>query len=247
VFHHLNLSIEAGQRVGLVGFSGSGKSTLVNLILRLYDPQSGSIEIDGIDIRDLRQTSLRAQIGLIPQDPSLFHRSLAENIGYGDIDASDDLIHEAARRAHADGFIGKLDEGYDSLVGERGVTLSGGQRQRIAIARVIAKDAPILILDEATSSLDSVTERAIQDTIDDVSGARTVIVIAHRLSTIAHLDRILVFDAGRIVEDGTHASLIASGGRYAQLWTSQYGELPARRAVDPSPAFDTRPASTAMN
>ncbi|CAM2145154.1 ABC transporter family carbohydrate exporter [Pararobbsia alpina] len=246
VFDHLNLTIEPGQRVGLVGFSGSGKSTLVNLILRLYDPQAGSIEIDGVDIRDVRQVALRSQIGLIPQDPSLFHRTLAENIGYGDIDASDDSIHDAARRAHADGFIGKLDKRYDSLVGERGVTLSGGQRQRIAIARVIAKNAPILILDEATSSLDSVTERAIQETIDDLSGARTVIVIAHRLSTIAHLDRILVFDAGRIVEDGSHAALIERGGRYAQLWTSQYGEPPARPAATPR-EFEARSASPVMN
>ena len=246
VFECLNLTIEPGQRVGLVGFSGSGKSTLVNLILRLYDPQAGSIEIDGVDIRDVRQISLRSQIGLIPQDPSLFHRSLAENIGYGDVDASSDTIHEAARRAHADGFIGKLDQGYESLVGERGVTLSGGQRQRIAIARVIAKNAPILILDEATSSLDSVTERAIQETIDDVSGARTVIVIAHRLSTIAHLDRILVFDAGRIVEDGTHASLIERKGRYAQLWSSQYSEAPGRRSIDRRD-FKAQPASTVMN
>lgn len=246
VFDHLNLTIEPGQRVGLVGFSGSGKSTLVNLILRLYDPQAGSIEIDGVDIRDVRQVALRAQIGLIPQDPSLFHRTLAENIGYGDIDASEDSIHDAARRAHADGFIGKLDKRYDSLVGERGVTLSGGQRQRIAIARVIAKNAPILILDEATSSLDSVTERAIQETIDDLSGARTVIVIAHRLSTVAHLDRILVFDAGRIVEDGTHAALIERGGRYAQLWSSQYGEPPVRPAATPR-EFETRSASPAMN
>jgi ATP-binding cassette, subfamily B, bacterial len=231
IFQHLNLTIEAGQRVGLVGFSGSGKSTLINLILRLYDPQSGAIEIDGQDIRNVTQESLRAQIGLIPQDPSLFHRSLAENIGYGDIDASDAAIQDAARRAHADGFIQSLDQNYDSMVGERGVTLSGGQRQRIAIARVITKNAPILILDEATSSLDSVTERAIQETIDDLSGARTVIVIAHRLSTIAHLDRILVFDNGCIVEDGSHAALLRCDGVYSRLWTSQYGGEAAQNHV----------------
>jgi ATP-binding cassette, subfamily B, bacterial len=232
IFEHLNLTIEPGQRVGLVGFSGSGKSTLVNLILRLYDPQQGSIEIDGVDIRTVTQESLRAQIGLIPQEPSLFHRSLAENIGYGDIDASQDMIEDAARRAHADGFISGLEQRYDSLVGERGVMLSGGQRQRIAIARVIAKNAPVLILDEATSSLDSVTERAIQETIDDLSGARTVIVIAHRLPTIAHLDRILVFEAGRIVEDGDHDSLLAQGGIYERLWDSQYGDLGRRDVFD---------------
>ena len=232
IFEHLNLTIEPGQRVGLVGFSGSGKSTLVNLILRLYDPQEGSIEIDGVDIRNVTQESLRAQIGLIPQEPSLFHRSLAENIGYGDVDASQDMIEDAARRAHADGFISGLEQRYDSLVGERGVMLSGGQRQRIAIARVIAKNAPVLILDEATSSLDSVTERAIQETIDDLSGARTVIVIAHRLPTIAHLDRILVFEAGRIVEDGDHDSLLARGGIYERLWDSQYGDLGRRDVAD---------------
>ena len=162
---------------------------------------------------------------MIPQDPGLFHRTLAENIGYGDLDAPPGTIEDAARRAHADGFIANLSERYDSLVGERGVTLSGGQRQRVAIARVIVKNAPILILDEATSSLDSVTERAIQETIDDMSGTRTVIVIAHRLPTIAHLDRILVFDAGKIVEDGDHATLLAKRGVYYRLWNSQYSDL----------------------
>jgi ATP-binding cassette, subfamily B, bacterial len=223
VFQNLCLTIEPGQRVGLVGFSGSGKSTFVNLILRLFDPQSGQILIDGVDIRDMTQDALHAQISLIPQDPSLFHRTLIENIRYGRIDASDEEVIKAARQAYAHDFITQIKEGYDSLVGERGVKLSGGQRQRIAIARVILKDAPILILDEATSSLDSITEKAIQDTLDLVMDEKTVIVVAHRLSTIAHLDRILVFDQGRIVEDGNHSQLLARRGAYYRLWKMQAG------------------------
>ncbi|MBD0387511.1 MAG: ATP-binding cassette domain-containing protein, partial [Nostoc sp. C3-bin3] len=207
----------------LVGFSGSGKSTFVNLILRVFDPQSGQIIIDGVDIRDMTQEALHAQISLIPQDPSLFHRTLMENIRYGRLDATDEEVIKAARKAHAHDFIAQIKEGYHSLVGERGVKLSGGQRQRIAIARVILKDAPILILDEATSSLDSITEKAIQDTLDLVMNEKTVIVVAHRLSTIAHLDRILVFDQGRIVEDGTHSQLLANGGAYYRLWKMQAG------------------------
>lgn len=223
VFENLSITIQPGQRVGLVGFSGSGKSTFVNLILRLFDPQSGQILIDGVDIRDMTQNALHSQISLIPQDPSLFHRTLIENIRYGRIDASDEEVIEAARQAYAHDFIAQIKEGYDSLVGERGVKLSGGQRQRIAIARVILKDAPILILDEATSSLDSITEKAIQDTLDLAMDGKTVIVVAHRLSTIAHLDRILVFDQGRIVEDGTHAKLLARHGAYYRLWKMQAG------------------------
>ncbi|QMS86557.1 ABC transporter ATP-binding protein [Nostoc edaphicum CCNP1411] len=223
VFDNLSISIQPGQRVGLVGFSGSGKSSFVNLILRQFDPQSGQILIDGVDIRDMTQDALHSQISLIPQDPSLFHRTLIENIRYGRLDASDEEVVEAARQAYAHDFIAQIKEGYDSLVGERGVKLSGGQRQRIAIARVILKDAPILILDEATSSLDSITEKAIQDTLDLAMDGKTVIVVAHRLSTIAHLDRILVFDQGRIIEDGTHAKLLARRGAYYRLWKMQAG------------------------
>jgi ATP-binding cassette subfamily B protein len=221
VFQQFSLAIPAGQRVGLVGFSGSGKSTFVNLLLRLYDPQQGSILIDGHDVRTFTQDSLHAQLGLIPQDPTLFHRSLRENIRYGRSRASDAEVEAAAVRAHADEFIRATPGGYDAQVGERGVKLSGGQRQRIAIARVILKNAPVLILDEATSSLDSLTEQAIQQALDEAMADKTVIVIAHRLSTIAHLDRILVFSDGRVVEDGSHAELLARKGAYHQLWSRQ--------------------------
>ncbi|MEH2047733.1 ABC transporter ATP-binding protein [Nostoc sp.] len=223
VFNNLSVTIQPGQRIGLVGLSGSGKSTFVNLILRLFDPQSGEIIIDGVDIRDMTQDALHAQISLIPQDPSLFHRTLLENIRYGRLDATDEEVIEASRKAHAHDFIVQSKDGYNSLVGERGVKLSGGQRQRIVIARVILKDAPILILDEATSSLDSITEKAIQDTLDLAMNGKTVIVVAHRLSTIVHLDRILVFDKGRIIEDGSHAKLLALGGAYYRLWKMQAG------------------------
>lgn len=238
VFTRLSVVIPAGQRVGLVGYSGSGKSTFVSLILRLYDPQSGQILVDGRDIRAFKQESLHAQLSLIPQDPNLFHRSLLDNIRYGKIDASQAEVIEAARKAHAHDFILHSPDQYESLVGERGVKLSGGQRQRIAIARVVLKNAPILILDEATSSLDSVTEQAIQETLEDVMQGKTVIVVAHRLSTIAHLDRILVFDEGRIVEDGPHAQLLANGGAYQRLWSRQAGGFlldespPAARPVE---------------
>jgi len=223
VFDGLNIVIEPGQRVGLVGFSGSGKSTFVNLVLRNFEPQGGQILIDGADIAAVTQTSLHEQVSLIPQDPSLFHRSLKENIAYGRVTANDDEVIAAARMAHADDFIQDVGEGYEALVGERGVKLSGGQRQRIAIARVMLKDAPILILDEATASLDSVTEKTIQENLDQAMGRKTVIAVAHRLSTIAHLDRILVFDRGRIVEDGGHEQLLAQQGFYHRLWSMQAG------------------------
>nr|BBH51073.1 ABC-transporter [Hydrogenophaga sp.] len=223
IFDSLTVNIPSGQRVGLVGASGSGKSTFVSLLLRLYDVQSGAIRIDGVTLPDMTLESLHRQIALIPQEPSLFHRSLLDNIRYGDPDASEEQVVDAARRAHAHDFIEQIPEGYGSMVGERGVKLSGGQRQRIAIARVILKNAPVLILDEATSALDSITESAIQDTLLDVMRDKTVIVVAHRLATIACLDRILVFDQGRIVEDGSHAGLLAQGGAYARLWARQSG------------------------
>ncbi len=223
VFDHLNINIEANQQVGLVGFSGSGKSTFVNLLLRLFEPESGVISIDGQDILSVTQDSLRENISMIPQDPMLFHRSLMENIRYGKLEASDEEVIDAAKKAHAHEFIMQTEEQYTSLVGERGIKLSGGQRQRIAIARAILKDAPILILDEATSALDSVTEKKIQQGLNYLMKDRTVIVVAHRLSTIAHMDRILVFDQGAIIEDGNHAELLKKKGHYAHLWNMQAG------------------------
>ena len=225
--HHLfqdkNVAIKAGSKVGLVGFSGSGKTTFVNLILRFFDIESGHILIDGQDIASVTQDSLHEAISMIPQDTSLFHRSLMENIRYGRLDASDDAVIEASKRAHCHEFITSLPEGYDSLVGERGVKLSGGQRQRIAIARAILKNAPILILDEATSSLDSVTEKHIQESLHELMDGRTTIVIAHRLSTLSAMDRILVFDKGHIIEDGTHEELLKAHGHYARMWHMQAG------------------------
>ncbi len=203
--------------------SGGGKSTFVNLILRLYDVTDGAIFIDGNNIRDITLNSLHKSIAMIPQDPSLFCRSLMENIRYGCIDASDMEVIQAAKLAHAHDFIIKLPQSYDSLVGERGVKLSGGQRQRIAIARAILKNAPILILDEATSQLDSVTESLIQDSLYNLMQNKTTIVIAHRLSTLLHMDRILVFDHGRIVEDGSHEELLLKNGLYKSLWDAQVG------------------------
>ncbi len=223
LFQNKSITLESGQKVGLVGYSGGGKSTFVNLVLRLYDVTSGRILIDGQDIRDVTQDSLRANIAMIPQDSSLFHRSLLENIRYGRVDATDSEVIEAAKRAHAHEFIIGLPKVYDSLVGERGVKLSGGQRQRIAIARAILKNAPILILDEATSQLDSVTESYIQDSLWNVMEGKTTIVIAHRLSTLLHMDRILVFDKGKIVEDGSHQELLAKAGLYRTLWDAQVG------------------------
>jgi ATP-binding cassette subfamily B protein len=239
VFGGLSVKIPSGQRVGLVGLSGSGKSTFVSLLLRLYDPDGGSIRVGGHALSDYTQSALRRQIGLIPQDPTLFHRSLRENIRYGNPEASDAEVEDAARRAHADGFIAEIPEGYAAEVGERGVKLSGGQRQRIAIARVILKDAPILILDEATSSLDSITERLIQSALDEAMAGKTVIVIAHRLSTIAHLDRVLVFSKGQIVEDGTHEELLARGGEYHRLWCRQSGGVLSEGNVPGEPLAAT--------
>ncbi len=223
VFENLSINIESKQQVGLVGFSGSGKSTFVNLILRLFEPQAGAINIDNQDILKVTQDSLRESVSMIPQDPQLFHRSLMENIRYGRLDASDDEVIEAAEKAHAHEFILQTEEQYGSLVGERGVKLSGGQRQRIAIARAILKDSPILILDEATSSLDSVTEKKIQLGLETLMKGRTVVVVAHRLSTISDMDRILVFDQGKIIEDGSHRQLLQRNGHYAHMWNMQAG------------------------
>lgn len=223
LFENKSVLIKGGQRVGLVGFSGSGKTTFVNLIVRLFDLSSGVIKIDNQNIRQVTQQSLRENIGFIPQDPVLFHRSLMENIRYGKIDASDEEVIQAAIKAHAHEFISLTPDGYQSLVGERGIKLSGGQRQRISIARAILKNAPILILDEATSALDSVTEGYIQDSLRTLMQGKTVIVIAHRLSTLLEMDRILVFDKGKIIEEGTHQSLMSKQGMYSVLWNSQVG------------------------
>jgi ATP-binding cassette, subfamily B, multidrug efflux pump len=224
----LDLAVRAGEKIGVVGPSGAGKSTLVNVLLRLYDLEGGRILIDGQDIANVTQESLRSQIGVVTQDTSLLHRSIRDNLLYGQPDASEAQILGAVRKARADEFIPQLVDGegrtgYDALVGERGVKLSGGQRQRIAIARVLLKDAPILVLDEATSALDSEAEAAIQDSLDILMQGKTVIAIAHRLSTIARMDRLVVLDKGHIVETGTHAELIAHEGLYARLWKRQTG------------------------
>lgn len=239
IFNDFDLTIAPKQRIGLVGPSGAGKSSLMQLVLRLHDVQGGEILIDGQNIATVTQNSLRSQIAVIPQMADMLHRTVRENIAYGKTGASDEDIITAAKRAQAHEFIMELKDargntGYDSTVGERGVKLSGGQRQRIAIARAILKDAPILILDEATASLDSESEKLIQRALEDVMTDRTVIVIAHRLSTIAHLDRLLVLQDGRIIEDGSHNDLLAQGGLYARLWNLQSGGFLAdnqKRAV----------------
>ncbi|MBQ2695210.1 ABC transporter ATP-binding protein [Candidatus Saccharibacteria bacterium] len=223
IFEDFSLEIPMGQSVGLVGVSGSGKTTLTKLLLRFADVKKGAICIDGQDIRDVTQKSLREAIAYVPQESSLFHRSVFENIAYGRPDATDEEVYEAARLANADEFIAGLPEGYDTMVGERGVKLSGGQRQRIAIARAILKDAPILVLDEATSALDSESEALIQGALTNLMQGRTSIVVAHRLSTIAGLDRIVVLNNGVIVEQGTHTELLKAGGEYAKLWDRQSG------------------------
>ena len=228
VIDNLNLDIKAGEKVGIVGRSGAGKSTLVNLLLRFYDVEKGRILIDGQDIAKVTQESLRAHIGMVTQDTSLLHRSIRDNIMFGRTDATEAQLLEATRRAKADEFIARLEDqrgrtGFDAHVGERGVKLSGGQRQRIAIARVMLKDAPILVLDEATSALDSEVEAAIQSNLDELMQGKTVLAIAHRLSTIAALDRLIVMDQGRIVEQGSHSDLVSQGRLYSELWARQSG------------------------
>jgi ATP-binding cassette subfamily B multidrug efflux pump len=228
VIDDLTLTVAPGEKIGLVGRSGAGKSTLVNLLLRFHDLESGRILIDGQDIAQVTQDSLRQHIGMVTQDTSLMHRSVSDNIAYGRPDASAEAIQAAAVRAEAHEFIQALGDAkgrtaYDAHVGERGVKLSGGQRQRVAIARVMLKDAPILLLDEATSALDSEVESAIQQSLYTLMEGKTVIAIAHRLSTIAAMDRLIVLDEGRVVEEGDHRSLLAKGGLYARLWAHQSG------------------------
>lgn len=223
LFKNKHAQIDGGEKIGLVGFTGAGKSTFINLILRFFPLHSGKIIIDGQEIADVTLESLRNQIALIPQDPVLFHRTLKENISYGKPNATEAEIIHAAKLANCDEFIRSIPGGYNAKVGERGTKLSGGEKQRIAIARAILVDAPILILDEATSSLDSVTEKHIQNSLEKLMQNRTTIVIAHRLSTLSRMDRILVFDKGKIKEEGTHASLISKDGLYAQMWNMQVG------------------------
>lgn len=231
VFKDIDVTIEPGTKVGLVGFSGSGKSTFVNLLMRFYEVDYGSITIDGTDVNTVTLESLRESIAMIPQDPSLFHRSLMENIRYGKLDATDEEVLVAAKQAHCHEFINQLPQRYDALVGERGIKLSGGQRQRVAIARAILKNAPILILDEATSALDSVTEQYIQAGLHCLMKGRTTIVIAHRLSTLSEMDRLLVFNQGKIIEDGTHTQLLKINGHYSQLWQMQAGGFISDKAA----------------
>jgi len=228
IFDNLNLSISGGEKVGLVGLSGSGKSTLVHLLLRLYEVTHGAILIDGQNIAHVTRESLMENIAMIPQDSMLFHRTIYENILYGKLGATEEDVIKAAEKAHCHLFISQMKEGYQTMVGERGMRLSGGQRQRLAIARAILKNAPILILDEATSALDSFTEQQIQESLLDLMQNRTALVIAHRLSTLNNMDRILVFEQGKLIEEGKHRDLIEKNGRYAQLWHMQTGEAAAK-------------------
>ena len=228
IFEDLSLKIAPGERVGLVGLSGSGKSTLVHLLLRLYEVSSGKITIDGQDIREVLRSSLVRHIAMIPQETLLFHRTVYENIHYGNLDATGPQVLEAAQKAHCHTFIQQMKEGYQTTVGERGLKLSGGQRQRLSIARAILKNAPILILDEATSALDSFTEQQIQSSLDELMQGRTTLVIAHRLSTLRQMHRILVFEKGKIIEEGTHQQLLDRSGRYAQLWQIQTQKTPTQ-------------------
>jgi ATP-binding cassette subfamily B protein len=223
VFSKLDFRIEAGEKVALVGHSGAGKTTITKLLLRFSDISGGDITIDGQSISKILQTDLRQHIAYVPQEPLLFHRTLEENIAYAKPHATKEEIVEVSKKARAHEFIEKLPKGYETLVGERGIKLSGGERQRVAIARAMLKDAPIIMLDEATSALDSLSEQKIQEALWELMAGKTTIVIAHRLSTIQKMDRIIVFDAGAIIEQGSHAELLAQGGTYAELWHSQVG------------------------
>ena len=224
VLHGLNIDVPAGETHAVVGLTGAGKSTIVKLLLRLYEPSSGRVTVDGVDVRDLTFGDLRGAIGLVSQDVFLFDGTVRENIAYGDPDAPAEAIEEAARLAEAHDFISALGDGYDTLVGERGQKLSGGQRQRLSIARAILRNPAVLVLDEATSSVDNETEAAIQRSLEHVSEGRTTLVIAHRLSTVRHADRIHVLENGLVAETGTHDDLVAAGGLYAALWRVQTGE-----------------------
>jgi ATP-binding cassette subfamily B protein len=228
----VSFDVPAGSSVAVVGPSGAGKSTLARLLYRFYDPTAGRITIDGQDIAKVTQSSLRGEIGIVPQDTVLFNDTIGYNIGYGRDGAGQDEIEAAAKGASIDNFIAMLPQGYDSMVGERGLKLSGGEKQRVAIARTLLKDPPILILDEATSALDSRTEEAIQATLDGVVRNRTTIVIAHRLSTIVGADQIIVLDQGRVAERGTHGELLGKGGLYAELWNRQAAERELQEVVD---------------
>jgi ATP-binding cassette subfamily B protein len=231
ILKNVSFEVPAGQMVAIVGPSGAGKSTIGRILFRFYDISAGRVTIDGQDIRDVTQKSLRAAIGVVPQDTVLFNDTIFYNIKYGRPDATDEEVYEAARLAQIDDFIRQLPQGYRTMVGERGLKLSGGEKQRVAIARTILKQPPILLLDEATSALDSHTEKEIQDALDRVSRGRTTLVIAHRLSTIVHADNILVLEKGRLVEQGTHAQLLAKGGLYASMWNRQLRAEKAREEL----------------
>jgi ATP-binding cassette subfamily B protein len=236
LFRGLDLRIEPGEKVGLVGRSGGGKSTLTRLLLRLADVDAGTIAIGGQDIARLRQADVRSQVAYVPQDPVMFHRSLRDNIAFGRLGATEDEVRAAADAAHATAFVEALPQGFDTLVGERGIKLSGGQRQRLAIARAVVRGAPILVFDEATSSLDSESEALIQRALLEVMERRTALVIAHRLSTVRAMDRLIVLADGAVVEDGTHATLLAAGGTYAALWRKQSGGFIGTPAEPAAPA-----------
>jgi ATP-binding cassette subfamily B protein len=226
--HGLSFRVGSGERVALVGPSGAGKSTVLQLLLRFYDPQKGTVLVDGVPVRDVDPVALRSRMALVPQEPTIFGASVSDNIRYGRPDATDEEVHRAAALASAEGFIRALPHGFETMLGERGVTLSGGQRQRIAIARAILKDAPILLLDEATSALDAESERKVQVALDRLMEGRTTLVIAHRLATIRSADRILVLEGGRIVEEGTHEVLLAKSGLYARLARLQFTDETGR-------------------